>query len=40
MSNYYFYKEWQIMQDLQLELVTLHERFTIGIDEDKENMRL
>ena len=25
---------------LQLVLVTLHEWFTIGIDQDKENMRL
>ena len=29
--------EWQIMLALNLLLVTLHGRFTIGIEQDKQN---
>ena len=32
----FVYQDWGIMLDLHLVLATLHMRFTVGIDQDKE----
>jgi len=31
----FFYKEWQIMLGKHLVLMTLHDQFTISIEQDK-----
>jgi hypothetical protein len=34
-AQFFSYKEWQIVEDLDIVLVTLHRRLTISIEKDK-----